>query len=122
MLVLRHGRFEHPCLIYFQVYLAARDEGKVNAAIDQLRKDNAGITDGSLHSLKLELSDPRAVKRAAEEFLQKETRLDILGESYRFFINPCAFKARRLFLLVNNAAMCVVDFSFLSSSEPTLLC
>jgi len=38
-----------------------------------------GLGDGSLHWLKLDLSDPRGVKSSAEEFVRKEDRLDILG-------------------------------------------
>lgn len=35
--------------------------------------------------LELDLSDPRKAKKAAEEFLKKEKRLDILGKSFAFF-------------------------------------
>ncbi|KAJ7235307.1 NAD-P-binding protein [Mycena haematopus] len=59
-----------------KVYMAARSEERALAAITQLQSEN--INDGSVHWLKLELSDPRAAKRAAQDFLEKETRLDIL--------------------------------------------
>ncbi|KAJ7661490.1 NAD-P-binding protein [Mycena polygramma] len=59
-----------------KVYMAARDEGRALAAIKQLEAEN--INDGSVHWLKLDLSDPRAAQRAAHEFLEKEKRLDIL--------------------------------------------
>ncbi|KAJ7367510.1 NAD-P-binding protein [Mycena albidolilacea] len=59
-----------------KVYMAARSEERALEAIKQLQSEN--INDGSVHWLKLELSDPRAAKRAAQEFLEKETRLDIL--------------------------------------------
>ena len=35
-----------------------------------------------VHWLKIDLSDPRNGKLAAEEFLKKETRLDILSEHF----------------------------------------
>ncbi|KAJ7122978.1 NAD-P-binding protein [Mycena epipterygia] len=59
-----------------KVYMAARDEGRAAAAIEQLQSEN--INDGSVHWLKFDLSDPRAAKNAAIEFLEKEQRLDIL--------------------------------------------
>ncbi len=58
--------------------MAARSEERALAAIKQLQSEN--INDGSVHWLKLDLSDPRAAKRAAQEFLEKETRLDIIGK------------------------------------------
>lgn len=62
-----------------QVYIAARDEGRALAAIKQLESEN--INSGSVHWLKLELSDPRAAANAGKDFLEKEKRLDILGLS-----------------------------------------
>ncbi|KAF8156425.1 NAD(P)-binding protein [Pholiota molesta] len=59
-----------------KVYIAGRNEERVSAAIKQLESE--GIEDGSLHFLKTDLADPRLAKQAGEEFLQKETRLDIL--------------------------------------------
>jgi hypothetical protein len=63
------------------VYLATRNEQGTKDAIRQLEKE--GVNDGSLHWLKLELGDPRSAKSAAEEFLKKEDRLDILGVWHR---------------------------------------
>ncbi|KAJ7916327.1 hypothetical protein B0H13DRAFT_1998308 [Mycena leptocephala] len=62
-----------------KVYMGARDEGRALEAIKQLQAEN--INDGSVHWLKLDLSDPRAAQRAAQEFLEKEKRLDIIGGS-----------------------------------------
>lgn len=45
--------------------------------MERLKKE--GLGDGSLHWLKLDLSDPRGAKSSAEEFMKKEDRLDILG-------------------------------------------
>ncbi|KAJ3573515.1 hypothetical protein NP233_g2380 [Leucocoprinus birnbaumii] len=59
-----------------KIYLATRNEEGTKEAIQKL--ENEGIGDGSLHWLRIELSDPRSAKSAAEEFLQKEERLDIL--------------------------------------------
>ena len=57
--------------------MAARSERKAANAIAALEAD--GIEPGSVVWLKLELSDMKSVKIAAEEFMSKETRLDILG-------------------------------------------
>lgn len=62
-----------------KVYLAARNESKATAAIAQLEAE--GLGPGLVEWLYLDLSDPRKAKAAAEAFLKKETRLDILGES-----------------------------------------
>jgi len=58
--------------------MAARDEGRAMEAIEKLKKE--GINDGSVHWLKLDLSDPRMAQSAGKEFLGKEQRLDILGK------------------------------------------
>ncbi|KAJ7062870.1 NAD-P-binding protein [Mycena amicta] len=59
-----------------KVYMGARDEGRALAAIKQLEEEN--IDDGSVHWLKLDLSDPRLAISAAKELMEKETRLDII--------------------------------------------
>jgi hypothetical protein len=66
--------------------MGARDEGRALEAIKQLQAEN--INDGSVHWLKLDLSDPRAAQRAAQEFLEKEKRLDIIGEFQRISFYP----------------------------------
>ena len=48
-------------------------------AIAQLQEDGLGPGNGQVVWLKLDLEDPRNAKQAAEEFRQKESRLDILG-------------------------------------------
>ena len=63
-----------------KVYLAARDEGKATRAIETLKEE--GISPGEVVWLQLDLSDPRLAKKAAEEFISKEDRLDILGMSF----------------------------------------
>ncbi|TFK73446.1 NAD(P)-binding protein [Pluteus cervinus] len=59
-----------------KVYMAARNEAKATDAIAALEAN--GVKPGSVVWLKLELSDLNEVKKAAEEFMSKETRLDIL--------------------------------------------
>ena len=52
---------------------------KATKAIAQLQEDGLGPGNGQVVWLKLDLEDPRNAKQAAEEFRQKESRLDILG-------------------------------------------
>ena len=61
------------------MYLGARTEGKAQEAIDHLK--SAGLGSGEVHYLQVDLGDVTRAKVAAEEFLKKETRLDILSES-----------------------------------------
>ncbi|KDR78574.1 hypothetical protein GALMADRAFT_277971 [Galerina marginata CBS 339.88] len=66
-----------------KVYLAARNEQRALDAIQELRKefettDSQPGSGGSVEWLQLDLSSPRLAKKSAEEFLRKETRLDIL--------------------------------------------
>jgi hypothetical protein len=50
---------------------------KATAAIASLESE--GLGSGQVLWHHLELSDPRKAKKSADEFLKKETRLDILG-------------------------------------------
>lgn len=63
----------------FKVYVAGRSEERVSSAVAKL--ESKGIKSGSVHALKLDLADPILVKQSAEDFLSKESRLDILGEA-----------------------------------------
>ena len=64
-----------------KVYLAARNESRANEAIKKLMAEGLGPGNGEIVWLKLDLSDIRGTKLAAEDFLRKEKRLDILGPS-----------------------------------------
>lgn len=59
--------------------MASRNESKVTGAIAQLEAEGMGTKGGMVEWLKLDLDDPRNAKRAAEEFIAKEDRLDILS-------------------------------------------
>lgn len=62
-----------------KVFMAARNEQSATAAIEQLRAEGLGPGDGEVIWLKLDLSDPREAKKAADAFLEKESRLDVLS-------------------------------------------
>ena len=59
-----------------KVYLAARSEAKAKDAISRLEKLGLGER---IVWLPLNLSDVKATKAAAEEFMAKEQRLDVLS-------------------------------------------
>ncbi|KAF8632873.1 hypothetical protein AX17_004721 [Amanita inopinata Kibby_2008] len=61
-----------------KVYLAARDEKRATDAIQTLKSEGLAPGNGEVIWHKLDLSDPRDVKKSAEEFLKLESRLDIL--------------------------------------------
>lgn len=62
-----------------KVYLAARNESKATAAIARLEAEGLGPGNGDVVWLNLDLSDPRMAKKAADDFLRRENRLDVLG-------------------------------------------
>ncbi|KAL6306000.1 NAD-P-binding protein [Sparassis latifolia] len=61
-----------------KVYMAARNEEKSKAAIARLQTEGLAPGNGEIVWLDLELSDPRNAKRAAEQLIAKEQRLDVL--------------------------------------------
>ncbi|OTB01765.1 hypothetical protein M426DRAFT_265703 [Hypoxylon sp. CI-4A] len=60
-----------------KVYIAARSEDKANKAIEEISNEFPA-SKGSLVFLKLDLSDLTKIKSSADEFLSKETKLDVL--------------------------------------------
>lgn len=64
-----------------KVYMAARNEKSANEAMNAIRALNLP---GSVFWLELDLVDCRNAQRAARLFLEKEDRLDILGQYASF--------------------------------------
>jgi NAD(P)-dependent dehydrogenase (short-subunit alcohol dehydrogenase family) len=66
-----------------RVFIASRSKDRVDQAIAAMNKDGKKL---DINFLKLDLQDLQSIKSTAEEFLSKETRLDILinnaGVSY----------------------------------------
>jgi len=58
------------------VYLAARNETRAQEAIEKLKTEGLGT--GSVQWLKLDLGTVKGAKGAADDFLSKEERLDLL--------------------------------------------
>lgn len=62
-----------------KVYVAGRSADKANAAIQRITSAHpSSSTTGTLVFLHLDLSDLSTIKKSADEFLAKETRLDVL--------------------------------------------
>lgn len=62
-----------------KVYMTGRDERRAAKAIEQLRQEGI-LEKGSVEYLKMDLSSIRDSKRAADEIVGKEEKLDILRE------------------------------------------
>ena len=65
-----------------KIYIAARPIDRAEDAIRRLEAAGTGPGHGQLESLELDLVDPHVVKRAAEEFMRRESRLDVLSECW----------------------------------------
>ncbi|KAK7053649.1 short-chain dehydrogenase/reductase family protein [Favolaschia claudopus] len=76
---------KHLLLKNAKVYLASRSPDKAAAAIQQLKDETKGKT---AIFLKLDLADLPSVRKAAEEFLAKESRLDLLFNNGGVMISP----------------------------------
>ncbi|KAF9465090.1 NAD-P-binding protein [Collybia nuda] len=61
-----------------KVYLGARNESKATGALARLEQEGLGPGNGQVIWFKVDFSDPRLAKEAAEAFLKRESRLDIL--------------------------------------------
>ena len=62
-----------------KVYIAARSEEKAEHAIARMEQEGMGEHPGQLVWLPIDLTDPHKARAAAEWFLKRESRLDILG-------------------------------------------
>ncbi|EJC97839.1 NAD-binding protein [Fomitiporia mediterranea MF3/22] len=70
------------------VYLAARNENKATATISRLQAEGLGPGNGRPVFHKAVFDDPRDAKKSAEEFLNRESRLDILVNNTSRLIVP----------------------------------
>lgn len=69
------------------VYIAARTESKARSAISDLQALHPQ-SKGTLHYLHLDLSDLSSIKASAEEFISKESRLDVLWNNAGVMVPP----------------------------------
>lgn len=71
-----------------KVYLAARNRQKGLDAIERIRAAGLSPGNGQIELLELDLAAPKLAKTAAEEFLKKEERLDILLNNAAAYVSP----------------------------------
>ncbi|KAF8906837.1 hypothetical protein CPB84DRAFT_1959889 [Gymnopilus junonius] len=69
-----------------KVYLGARNEAKAKEAIAELERE--GLGSGQVVWLHVDMSNPMWAQEAANEFLMKETRLDILVNNAAVLTGP----------------------------------
>ncbi|CCM00284.1 uncharacterized protein FIBRA_02314 [Fibroporia radiculosa] len=74
-----------------KIYIAARTQDRAGDAIQRLRAAGLGPGNGQLAHVELDLADPRVAKKAAEEFMAKEGRLDILINCAAIYIGHFVF-------------------------------
>lgn len=89
-----------------KVYLAARSESKASAAIEAI-KARFPTSTGELVFLHIDLGDLTTIKPAAQEFLSKEKRLDVLWNNAGVMVPPHGSKTTQgyeLQLGTNNIA------------------
>ncbi|KAL0945043.1 short-chain dehydrogenase [Colletotrichum truncatum] len=70
-----------------KIYMAARSKSKTTATIEEIKKLYP-LSRGTLEYLYLDLTDLGTVKKSAEEFLAKESRLDVLWNNAGVMIPP----------------------------------
>lgn len=100
------------------VYVAARDEGKGLAAIDDIKKAHPQ-SKGILRFLQLDLADLAAVSTSADQFLASERRLDLLFNNAGVMHPPESWKTKQgydMMLGVN----CVGHFLLTKKLTPLL--
>lgn len=89
-----------------KVYVAARSEAKAQAAMNEIRLEHADSL-GQLEYLYLDLANLVAVKSSAQQFLDRESRLDVLWNNAGVMVPPEGSKTAQgyeLQLGVNNIA------------------
>ncbi|KAJ5619790.1 hypothetical protein N7510_003774 [Penicillium lagena] len=78
------------------VYIAARSLSRCEGAIEKIKAQTSGRkAEGTLKIMVVDLADLGAVKTAAEEFLQQETRLDVLINNAAVMIPPTGSKSKQ---------------------------
>ncbi|GJC99203.1 short-chain dehydrogenase [Colletotrichum higginsianum] len=70
-----------------KIWLAARSYSKTQAVIDEIKTAHPSST-GEMVFLKLQLDDLSTIKASAQEFLSRETRLDVLWNNAGVMVPP----------------------------------
>lgn len=89
-----------------KIYLAARSESKTNEVIQEIKAAHP-TSKGDLQFLKLHLDDLTTIKQTADDFLSKESRLDVMWNNAGVMIPPEGSTTKQGYELqygVNNVA------------------
>lgn len=76
------------------VYIVARSQAKIDTTISQIRSSHTTST-GRLESIIVDFDDLTTIKPAAEAFLRKEKRLDVLWNNAGIMIPPRGSKTKQ---------------------------
>ena len=87
-----------------KVYLTSRNRQKGLDAIDRIKLAGLSPGNGQIELLELDLAAPKLAKAAAEEFLKREKRLDILVNNAAAHVSPRTLSAGRLLTKVQHDA------------------
>lgn len=101
------------------VYVAARSSEKATAAISWMQERHPS-SQGTLHFLTLDLNDLEGIKPSVEEFLSKESRLDVLFNNAGVMVPPQGSTTKQG-LELQLGTNCVAPFLFTKLLMPTLV-
>lgn len=101
------------------VYLAARSKERTDAVLSWIRESHPD-SKGRLEFLYVELADLESIKPAAQEFLAKEKRLDVLFNNAGVMIPPQGSKTKQGYEL-QLGTNCLGHYTFTKLLTPLLL-
>lgn len=83
------------------VYIAARSQARCDGAVEQLLSETKSTSDdktthGSLGTMVIDLSDFKTIRPGVENFLKKESRLDILVHNAAVMSAPLGSKDKQV--------------------------
>lgn len=99
-----------------KVYMASRTESKAQDAIAKIKQ---AVPNADIHFLQLDLTELAAVRKAAEDYISRETRLDILLNNAGVMATPYTFTKDGLELQVGTNV--VGHYLFTMLLLPTLI-
>lgn len=103
------------------VYIAGRSHEKATQAIAEIKAQDqtASTADGKLEFLEVDLQDLTTIKRAAEAFGAKESRLDVLFNNAAVSLTPASMKSAQGYEMIL-ATNCLGPFLFTLCLVPFL--
>ncbi|CAM1510828.1 Fc.00g083410.m01.CDS01 [Cosmosporella sp. VM-42] len=101
------------------VYIAARSEARVHIAISQICSSYP-TSSGNLYFLPVDLADLDSVRQAADKFLAKEKRLDVLWNNAGVMHPPAGSRSRQGYEL-QLGVNCLAPFLFTKLLTPIMV-